>query len=234
MGVRCVLVRAVSLLALCCAFVVSATMPVGACLPPPPPRPGVTPPTPIPTMTVSETAAQATVIFRGYPTRRDDVSYTISDTNATRTTFAVETLWKGPSQPTFTILTMSCGAPDTGFAANGIYIIYARGSATGDLSALDHSRLATATEPEDTMLGPGTRFALPTAQPSVTAATPTAAPLSAATPTVVPTDTPIAAPLAQPTSDLGRNGWLLPVVVGGVIGAVGTLLASSFRRKRTR
>jgi len=195
--------RAAALVVLVVTFLVGTPpVPVGACVPAATPAPGATRPPPASTPTIAQAAAQSTVIFRGHPIRHEDASYKVIDSPAFRTTFAVETLWKGPAIPEITVLTFDCGPNANPFATPGTYIVYASKGLNGELVPLAGvSRPAAASDREDTVLGSGTipPTGIPGATqppPTATAAPPTR---SGPFPTPVPPSTPITAAVSSPT-----------------------------------
>jgi hypothetical protein len=196
--------RAVVLLLLAVPFVaLPPPMPVAACVPAATPRPGTTPPPPPATLTVQQAAAQAQVIFRGHPIRWEDASYKYIDGPSTRTTFVIDTLWKGPPTPEVTLFTFSCGGDANPFRHAVAYIIYANpGGPAGDLAPLTNvSHAVTPYDQEDQILGPGTL--LPTIPPNATLPPPSA------TPTLVPQPTPVT-PVGFSTRSAAIGGFPSP------------------------
>lgn len=191
--------RASALFVLVVTFLTGTPAPVSACVPAPTPAPGATRPPATATPTIAQAAAQAEVVFRGRPIRREDVSYKFIDMPTIRTTFAIDTLWKGPPTAQVTILTFSCGGDADPFRAPGSYIVYASKGPNGELVPLDGvSRLASASEPEDAVLGPG--LPVPALAPGTPAFTPTVTP-PASVPVVTPAlVTPVPPPLPTSTA----------------------------------
>ncbi len=201
--------------------------PVAACVPAPTLAPGAArPPSPT-TPTVAQAAAAAEVIFRGHPIRRQDVSYKFIDMPTYRTTFAIETLWKGPPATEVSVLTFDCGPNANPFAADGTYIIYARTGLNGELVPIGGiSRHAQGNDPEDTVLGPSTATLTIAPTPSP-APSPTASPLSTATPIATATAAP-----AGTRSELSPR--VLPLIAGGAgIVAGGALVGLLLGRRRS-
>ncbi len=194
---------------------------VAACVPAPSPPPGATRPLPTATLTVNAAAAQAEIIFRGHPIRHEDVSYKLIDAPATRTTFAIETLWKGAATAEVTVLTYSCGGDANPFTTAGTYIVYASKGLNGELVPLSGiSRRAGANDPEDHVLGPG-------AAPGATAIAPTVS--------LIPSPVPIttAAPLPTPAVSASGHRSRAPVLfAGGAILVSGSLLTALLLRRR--
>ncbi|MHB8644477.1 MAG: hypothetical protein ACYDAR_01660 [Thermomicrobiales bacterium] len=205
--------RTAALVVLVVTILAGSPTPVIACVPAPSPAPGATRPLPTATPTIAQAAAQAEVVFRGHPIRREDASYKVIDSPATRTTFAIDTLWKGPATPEVTVLTYSCSGDSNPFAASGMYIVYASKGRNGELVPLAGvSRPASASDQEDAVLGPG---AIPPTQvPGATRPPPTATSVpptrSGPFPTPVPPFTPIAAAVSSPPA-LAATGSSGPV-----------------------
>lgn len=203
---------------------------VAACVPAPSPPPGATQPLPTATLTVNAAAAQAEIIFRGHPIRHEDVSYKLIDAPATRTTFAIETLWKGAATAEVTILTYSCGGDANPFTTSGTYIVYASKGLNGELVPIAGiSRHAGANDSEDHVLGPG---AVPgaTAIASAIAVIPSPVPIT----TAAPLPTPVIAPRASaPAVSASGHRSRAPVLfAGGAILVSGSLLTALLLRRR--
>ena len=212
------LVPATLLAALLWALVfLPRSAPVAACVPVTLPR-GATPSPPAATPTITEAAAQAAVIFRGHPIRQQDVSYKIIDSPATRTTFAVETLWKGAAATEVTVLTYRCGAYANPFDAAGTYIVYASPGLNDELVPLAGiSRRAAATDQEDVVLGPGT-------VPGATAIVPAVGTAAAPGPGATPVSATPAPPVALSGSE--RRGRAAVLIASGEFVVIGGLLAA--------
>lgn len=249
--------RAAALVVLVVTFLAGTPpTPVGACVPAPTPAPGATRPPPTATPTISQAAAQAEVVFRGHPIRHEDASYKLIDSPATRTTFAIDTLWKGPATPEVTVLTYSCGGDSDPFRAPGMYIVYASTGLNGELVPLAGvSRPASASDQEDAVLGPGA--IPPTVVPGATrpplTATPAPPPTrfgpfptpvaatAAGSPPLVPAVTPVpslpTSPFTGSAGDvvMSRQGSRAPILlIAGAIVVVGGLIAVAVVRRRTR
>ena len=219
--------RAAALVILVVIFLVGTPpTPVGACVPAATPASGATRPPPTVTPTIAQAAAQAEVVFRGHPIRHEDASYKFIDAPAFRTTFAVETLWKGPATPEITVLTFDCGPNANPFATDGTYIVYASKGPNGELVPLTGvSRPASASDQEDAVLGPG---AIPPT--GVSGAPPPTA--SAVTPVLSPSTGTATGSVGDGTRR-GQGSRVPILLIAAAIVAIGGLIVAVMRG-RTR